>query len=120
MKDWRHHEDKVLSTLSARLLDRKLFRIELRSEPFTDLEVNERVKTISDFWVLNPDEASYFVSNDTIENRAYTTNGILIKFKDGSIVDFSEASDHLYLKHLTRPVVKSFLCYPKDITAPKR
>ena len=120
MKDWRHHEDKVLSTLSARLLDRKLFRIELRSEPFTDLEVNERVKTISDFWGLNPDEASYFVSNDTIENRAYTTNGILIKFKDGSIVDFAEASDHLYLKHLTRPVVKSFLCYPKDITSPKR
>jgi HD superfamily phosphohydrolase len=120
MKSWRHHEDRVLSTLSARLLDRKLFRIELQSQPFTDREVRERIKTISDLWGLNTDEASYFVSNDTIENQAYTPNGILIKFKDGSIVDFAEANDHLSLKHLTRTVVKSFLCYPKDITAPKR
>jgi HD superfamily phosphohydrolase len=120
MKSWRYHDDKVLSTLSSRLLDRKLFRIELQSQPFTDLEVSERIKMISDLWGLNTDEASYFVSNDTIENQAYTPNGILIKFKDGSIVDFAEANDHLSLKHLTRPVVKSFLCYPKDITAPKR
>ncbi|HAI00813.1 MAG TPA: phosphohydrolase, partial [Flavobacteriales bacterium] len=35
MKAWRHHDDKVLSMLSTRLLDRGLFRIELRPEPFT-------------------------------------------------------------------------------------
>ena len=119
MKSWRYHEDKVLSTLSARLLDRKLFRIELRSQPFTDREVNERIKTISDAWGLTTDEASYFVSNDTIQNQAYTPNGILIKYKDGSVLDFAEANDHLSLTHLTRPVVKSFLCYPKDIVTPK-
>ena len=120
MKSWRSHDDKVLSTLSGRLLDRKLFRIELRPQPFTDREVNERIKTISDAWGLTTDEASYFVSNDTIQNQAYTPNGILIKYKDGSVLDFAEANDHLSLTHLTRPVVKSFLCYPKDITAPER
>jgi uncharacterized protein len=56
MKSWRHHEDIVLSTLSSRLLDRKLFRIELQSQPFTDGEVRERIKTISDLWGLNTDE----------------------------------------------------------------
>ena len=120
MKSWRYHDDKVLSTLSARLLDRKLFRIELRPQPFTDREVNERIKTISDAWGLTTDEASYFVSNDTIQNQAYTPNGILIKYKDGSVLDFAEANDHLSLTHLTRPVVKSFLCYPKDIATPER
>ena len=120
MKSWRYHGDKVLSKLSGRLLDRQLFRIELRSQPFTDREVHERVKIISEAWGLTTDEASYFVSNDTIQNQAYTPNGILIKYKDGSVLDFAEANDHLSLTHLTRPVVKSFLCYPKDIVTKER
>ena len=64
---------------------------------------------------LSNEEASYFVSNQSIENRAYTTNGILIKYKDGSIRDFAESNDHLSLELLTKPVKKSFLCYPKDL-----
>ena len=44
MKSWRHHDDRVLALLSQRLLDRGLFRIELRPEPFTEAEVRERVQ----------------------------------------------------------------------------
>ena len=115
MKAWRHHSDKVLSSLSSRLLDRKLFRIELRPHPFTTEEVNEKINLIAAKWGLSIDEASYFVSNQSIENRAYTPNGIIIKYKDGTTRDFAESNDHLSLELLTKPVKKSFLCYPKDL-----
>ena len=114
MKAWRHHSDKVLSSLSSRLLDRKLFRIELRPHPFTTEEVNEKINLIAAKWGLSIDEASYFVSNQSIENRAYTPNGIIIKNKDGTTRDFAEFNDHLSFELLTKPVRKSFLCYPKD------
>ncbi len=115
MKAWRHHTDRVLSSLSARLLDRKLFRIELRPHPFTTEEVHEKISLIAKKWSLTLDEASYFVSNQSIENKAYTQNGILIQYKDGSLRDFAESNDHLSLELLTKPVKKSFLCYPKDL-----
>jgi len=115
MKAWRHHSDKVLSSLSSRLLDRKLFRIELRPHPFTTEEVNEKINLIAAKWGLSIDEASYFVSNQSIENKAYTPNGIIIKYKDGTTRDFAESNDHLSLELLTKPVKKSFLCYPKDL-----
>lgn len=115
MKAWRHHSDRVLSSLSARLLDRKLFRIELRPHPFTTEEVNEKINLIAAKWGLSIDEASYFVSNQSIENKAYTPNGIIIKYKDGTTRDFAESNDHLSLELLTKPVKKSFLCYPKDL-----
>ena len=115
MKAWRHHSDRVLSSLSSRLLDRKLFRIELRPDPFTTDEVNEKINLIAAKWGLSIDEASYFVSNQSIENKAYTPNGIIIKYKDGTTRDFAESNDHLSLELLTKPVKKSFLCYPKDL-----
>ena len=115
MKAWRHHKDTVLSSLSARILDRNLFRIELRPHPFTTKEVEDKVSKISKEWNLSHDEATYFVSNETIENKAYIPNGILIKYKDGTIKDFAESNDHLSLELLTKPVKKSFLCYPKEI-----
>jgi len=115
MKAWRHHSDRVLSSLSARLLDRKLFRIELRPHPFTREEVKEKINLVAAKWGLSIDEASYFVSNQSIENKAYTPNGILIKYKDGTTRDFAESNDHLSLELLTKPVKKSFLCYPKDL-----
>ncbi|HIN41796.1 MAG TPA: hypothetical protein EYM86_05045 [Flavobacteriales bacterium] len=67
---------------------------------------------------ITHEEATYFVSNDTITNVAYSENGIQIMYKNGDLKDFAEANDHLSLEHLTRPVIKSFLCYPKDIPAP--
>ena len=41
-------------------------------------------------------------------------------YKDGSIRDFAEANDHLSLQLLSKPVEKSFLCYPKELTPPTR
>ena len=120
MKSWRHHEDRVLALLSQRLLDRGLFRIELRPEPFTEADVAERVQATADALGFTLEEASFLVSNARIDNKAYVPKGIHVLYKNGSVRDFAEANDHLHMQMLSRPVEKSFLCYPKELKAPQR
>jgi hypothetical protein len=115
MKAWRHHDDRVLAMLSARLLDRGLFRIELRPEPFVEADVEERVQATAQHFGLSMEEASFLVSNARIDNKAYVPRGILVLYKDGTVRDFAEANDHLSLQLLSKPVEKSFLCYPKEL-----
>ena len=115
MKAWRHHDDKVLALLSERLLDRGLFRIELRPEPFSEAEVQERIATTASYFNLSLEDAEFLVSNARIDNKAYVPRGIMVLYKDGTIRDFAEANDHLNLQLLSKPVEKSFLCYPKDL-----
>ena len=115
MKAWRHHEDRVLALLSQRLLDRGLFRIELRPEPFSEAEVRERVDASAQHFGLSSEDAEFLVSNARIDNKAYVPRGIMVLYKDGTIRDFAEANDHLSLQLLSKPVEKSFLCYPKDL-----
>lgn len=115
MKAWRNHGDKVLADLSSRLLDRNLFKIELRSEPFTDAEIANKLSKVQEAWDLSKDDAQYFVSSGMVENQPYKENGILIKTKTGEIVDFAKANDNLTIDSLSRNVQKYFLCYPKDL-----
>ena len=116
MKAWRHHPDRVLSDLSSRLLDRKLFRIEMSNEPFSSEDIQERVDNIINRWALTEEEAKYYVSFDSVDNQPYIEGGIMLKTKDGELVEFAKANDNLSVESLTRKVVKSFLCYPKDLS----
>ncbi len=120
MKSWRHHEDRVLALLSERLLDRGLFRIELRPQPFTEADVAERVQATAEALDFTLEEASFLVSNARIDNKAYVPKGIHVLYKDGSVRDFAEANDRLHMQMLSRPVEKSFLCYPKELKVPQR
>ena len=115
MKAWRVHPDTVLSNLSSRLLDRKLFRIELRTEPFSDIEIEERVTTLKKLWNISIEEVNYFVSSGRVENQPYVEKGIMLKSKSGELIDFAKANDNLTIESLSRNVVKYFLCYPKDM-----
>ncbi|MDP4588401.1 MAG: phosphohydrolase, partial [Flavobacteriales bacterium] len=117
IKVWASHEDRVLSILSSSLISRKLFRIKLQSEAFeasTRGEIIEEIKRKYDF---NDDEAKYFVIQEQIDNKAYSTaaQNIKIKYKDGSLKDVAMASDHLNLQSLSEVVEKHFLCFPKDL-----
>ncbi|MAO46339.1 MAG: phosphohydrolase [Crocinitomicaceae bacterium] len=117
MKAWRLHPDSVLSELSSRLLDRRLFRIELRTDPFSNEDKEERVKTLMSDWGVDREVANFYVTSGQVKNQPYKENGILIKTKDGELIDFAKANDNLTIESLTRNVVKSFLCYPKDMPA---
>lgn len=116
MKAWQHHEDPVLSELSRSIIQRQLFRIELRDTPFTEEEIAEKKSQIRKKMGFDAEAADFLVHCDSISNQAYSAGGIPIRFKDGSIRDFAEASDHFTPEILQRSIVKHALCYPKVLS----
>lgn len=117
IKVWAQHEDRVLQMLSSSLMNRKLFRIKLRSDAFTEENRTEVLDAIMNTYNFSREEAEYFVIQERIDNKAYSTaaQNIKIHYKDGSLKDVALASDHLNLQSLSEVVEKHFMCFPKDL-----
>lgn len=119
LKAWRTHEDFVLRTYADALVGRKLFRIELRSDPFTETEIEEKVERLAASWSVPKSTAAQFILNDRVRNQAYRTGGIKVLFKSGRVADLVDALDDS--RNASDLVVaKSFLCYPKTLDAAPR
>ncbi|MCF6170480.1 MAG: HD domain-containing protein [Bacteroidales bacterium] len=119
MKVWTGHPDKILSTLSKSLVNRRLFRIELQNTPFEPDYLKKLSAKIQQQFSLTDQELDYFVFHNETSNCTYQSghDNINILFKDGSIVDITEASDELNISLLSKPVTKYFLCYPKGVVS---
>ena len=117
IKVWAEHEDKVLSKLCMRLVGRKILKVELSNEPIPE----ERIKAIKaramEKWGMTEEESNYLIFMDSTSNHAYSRHGenINILFKDGTVKDIADASDQLNISVLAEPVVKYYLCYPKEL-----
>lgn len=116
IKNWMHHQDVVLSTLSKMIFYRKLFKIELADAPINTEMKSLKMDNLREKYGLTKEEASYFVFSGTISNQAYNTEQpIKILNKKGKLKDIAKASDQLNLQALSEPVVKHFICYPKKM-----
>ncbi len=116
IKDWISHEDRVLSKLSEMIINRKLLKVKLSNHPITNEHISFVKKSMQEQgW--SEEDLSYFLINDQIKNQAYngSANKIYLYYKTGEIVDLVEASDQLNIQALTKPVIKYFLCYPKEV-----
>ncbi len=119
IKEWRKSEDRVLSYLCNSLVDRKLFRIELSSEPFTEDYIRHLKETIMSEFDLSEEESDYLLTVDTTENYAYhpKSDKINILYKNGEVMDIASASDQLNISMLKKNITKHFICYPKTTEA---
>lgn len=117
IKVWVNHDDKVLSTLSKNIINRKLFRIEMQKEKFSENYIDEIKEKTKKKYKLTNSEIDYFVIHDETSNYAYQQGAdkINILYKDRTVYDISEISDDLNISLLSKPITKHFLCYPKDI-----
>ena len=77
LKVWQHHDDPILSELSKRIVHRNLFQIELRSQPFSNNEVETTIQDVAKGLGLSEENAGQFVINDTIQNSLYSEEGIV-------------------------------------------
>jgi hypothetical protein len=86
-KNWMHHPDSILSELSQRLINRKLYKIKLDANPF-DLKVVEDFKSKLQLKQSNILDASYFVFTGEIANSAYKVGEekINIILKNGNVI----------------------------------
>lgn len=117
VKTWCSDKDFILSELSNRLINRNLFKIEMKQTPFETAYIDEKRQKIAAKYGLTPDEADFFLIQGISSNHAYRhdKSAINIVYKDGTVRDISEASDQLNISVLSQPVQKHFLCYPKDL-----
>lgn len=114
IKEWVHHKDKVLSLLAKMIVDRKLLRIEMQQENYTEDYILKKIKKAIKKLKIESNAVNYFVFHQQISNQAYNLKSpIYILNKNGKLKDIAKASDQLNLQALTIPVVKHFICYPK-------
>lgn len=114
IKVWQDHEDSILSDLSTRLINRKLFKIEIGKAPYSKEYLDQLRTKISSQFNLNEEAIKHYVYADRLSNSAYNEGkeNINLLLKDGSIKDLAIASDNLNISALSSPVEKFFICYP--------
>ncbi len=116
-KYWRYCDDKVLSILSEAILDRRLFKIEISNNDFSEEKVKQFNQKAMQKFGISEKEALYLVCSDSTSNYAYNPNEnrINILTNKGEVLDIAKASDQLNISALSVPVTKYFLFYPKSL-----
>ena len=117
IKFWRHHDDRILSILSEKITNRKLFQIILSHDPINkNVLENIRTSVAQKYQTLRA-ESSYLYSHGTVTNEAYTEGEkINILTRSGELLDIAQASDLPNIKALSKIVKKNYLCWPKDVS----
>ena len=115
MKAWKHHQDKILSTLATDMLDRKIFKVEVLEEMPTEERLEELKRTIAQKMDIAYKDAHYMMSLNTIQKDMYNVDDdkIQILYKNGEIKDISEASELLNVQLLSKKIRKYYLCYQR-------
>jgi HD superfamily phosphohydrolase len=116
LKVWAKHPDTVLSLLSAALLNRNLFKIEIEPQPFPAEYIAGKQKKFAEKYSVSPEEALSLLSNGEISTNMYSEadDSIDILFKDGSAKDIAEASDMLNIQLLSKKNRKYYCCFLRD------
>lgn len=115
IKEWISNEDVILSKLSESLINRRLPKVILQNEPFSNQQLMTAKEEAQKKLNLSVEELDYFVFQGEISNQAYNkTDAINILFKNGEVEDITKASDQLNIQALSNNVSKYFMCFPKN------
>ncbi len=116
IKTWMFADDVILATLSRRLVERRLYRIELSKTPFPADYLEQKQQEIKLRFQLSDSELPYYVQSDVIKNSAYSFDEpqLTILFNDGRTADMSESSELFSMHQNTGITRQYFLIYPKD------
>lgn len=115
LKVWCHHPDKVLSTLSQDMVNRRIFKVEVYDEPIPEEKTQEIRTELAERYGISYDLTRYFISTSTVQKDMYRMedDSIEILFSDGSSKDVSQVSDMLNVELLSKKVRKYYLCYQR-------
>lgn len=116
IKVWATSEDKILSTLSTNILNRRLFKVEVFDEPVSQEYVDVIARNISKEMGIPMEDTHYLVNVNEIQKDTYdiSDNSITIVMKDGTTKDIAEASEILNVQTLSKKNKKYFLCYARS------
>ncbi|MCG9912082.1 MAG: HD domain-containing protein [Flavobacteriales bacterium] len=116
LKEWSQDEDPILSDLCQRILNRRLFKIELSNLPFSDeylAQMRQKVEAMG----TGDDFLSYHFTHNEVENTIYSTKNspIRILLKNGEVKDITEVSETIRLLKQVENQKKYFILYPREL-----
>lgn len=114
IKLWRQHNDPVLQMLCNGLLDRKLLKISLESQPIAPSYIIQKDKELEESTGWPASWRKYMVFTGAAQNTTYKTDDerIEILFKNGTVKDISQVDNALILGSLAATVGKYYICWP--------
>lgn len=112
IKSFSNVSDPVLNILSNGIINRRLFRCVLQTEPFEGSNKNRITNTISKNFNLSEKDAAMLLIEGSESNYAYSLDKgeINMLLKDGQVVLLSEVTENV---QDFKALKKYFLCYPK-------
>ena len=115
LKGWKHHDDKILSTLATDMLDRHLFKVEVTEERPTDEYMDDIAQRIASSVGIAKRDTHYMMTLTEIGKDMYDPDddSIGILYKDGTVRDIAEASEILNVQLLSKKIRKYYLCYQR-------
>lgn len=113
LKIWATNYDFILSFLSNSILNRRLFKLELRNEAFEPTLI-EKIQLDIATKIPPQTPIDYLVFTGTESNQTYnrTKDEIKIMFKNGSVKSITDSMD--YEIH-SKIIKKHYLCYAKSL-----
>jgi len=115
IKVWAESGDKILSTLAANILCRRLFKVEIYDEPIPQQRIDGLQQEIAKKMGIPVGDTHYMMSVNAIQKDMYDVadDSITILYKDNVTKDISEASEILNIQTLSKKIKKYFLCYQR-------
>ncbi len=115
LKVWTESSDPILSMLARDMVNRHLFKVQVRTEPPSEEELHALQLRLKESFHVDDDQLPYLYDVSTIEKDMYDFNDdhITILFKDGESKDIAEASELLNVALLSKKIRKYYLCYQR-------
>jgi hypothetical protein len=112
LKVWRLHEDPILSDLSGRLLDRRLFKVKFLTDSNAPEIADIKSKIIHNL-KGNDSFLNYYFTQDVTSNSTYNAGDEKIKilFKTDEIKEITKVENTLISEGLLVPIKKHYICY---------
>jgi len=114
LKSFTENKDLILSYLATSILNRNLFKTELKRLPFSSDYLAKMRQKVANQFKVNSDDLNYLFYHGSEANNAYNTENeeINILFRNGKTLPISSLPDN---EIPTKIITKHFLCYPKKI-----
>lgn len=111
IKVWAGHEDTILSRLCTMVLDRKLYKVRLSTQPLQQ-EFEKMKQAVLASGKMTEEELPFYLFYGSTSNNTYNQNDerINILMKNGDAVNISRVDNALIGSELTVPVEKFYIC----------
>lgn len=117
VKNWQFHPDFILRSLSKMLIDRDLLKTRFSKKPFNNTFLEDLRKKLKGIYNISDADLDYFVFTGNVQNLAFDKKSYDLKIllKTNKLSSITKSSNFLKSKSLTKPMVKHYICFPKDI-----